>query len=87
MSEDRAHDLRIMRPTRCQLRYSRLSVIFSHGLKTFRAGARALPSLGSPVVKYWSLQIREAAGSMNAIVFSHVAKLHLARIELATFSV
>ena len=26
-SEDRTHDLRIMRPTRCQLRYSRLKII------------------------------------------------------------
>ena len=27
-SEDRSHDLRIMGPTRCQLRYRRLNVVF-----------------------------------------------------------
>ena len=29
VSEDRAHDLRIMRPTRCQLRYHRLSIVIA----------------------------------------------------------
>ena len=84
-----------MRPTRCQLRYSRLSAVLSHGLKAFGASARALPSRRSRIVKYWSPQSPpswerippEAAGSVSTLVVARVAKLHLARIELATFSV
>ena len=42
-SEDRTHDLRVMRPTRCQLRYSRLDVLGARAVSLVHRYA-ALPS-------------------------------------------
>ena len=63
-SEDRTHNLRIMRPTRCQLRYSRLTAAQS---AVFRLDANFLRAKKGLVTKlFWECQVLKSSLNLGA---------------------